>query len=95
MASVADKWRRQHGRAWTEAEFDEIYHDLIPLQLAAIERHSAVIDGVLPCVAELHRRGIHVAGTTGYFRTAAAYIFSRRSKVRRSHGVDAARLAAE
>jgi hypothetical protein len=30
-----------------------------------------------------------------YFHTAAAYISSRRSKVRRSHGVDAARLAAE
>ena len=75
MPSVAEKWRQRHGgRAWTEADLEEMYRELVPRQMESIERHSRVIDGVVSCVAELRRRGIRVAGATGYFPEATARV---------------------
>jgi phosphonoacetaldehyde hydrolase len=68
---IRERWRKQHGRVWNEADLEALYQELAPLQLAAIERYTNLTPDVHECVAELRRRGIRIAGTTGYFRAAA------------------------
>lgn len=69
--AIAARWRQVHGRDCTDAEVDAMYHDLVPLQLATIERSSTLVPGILQVVASLRSQGIKIAGTTGYFRAAA------------------------
>jgi len=69
--SVGAKWRDATGRAWTETDVEELYHDVTPRQLAAIERYSDLVPGVIDVVKELRARQVKIAGTTGYFRAAA------------------------
>src|SRR5262249_12202414 len=71
MPDVARRWAELHGRVWTEADIDDLYQDVMPRQLAAIDKHSKLIPGVVECVAWLRSRGIRIAGTTGYFQAAA------------------------
>jgi phosphonoacetaldehyde hydrolase len=70
LPQVTAKWRRVHGRDWTEVDVDGVYEAFIPLQMETIGAHSDPIAGVPQAVEELHRRGIKVGGTTGYFRAA-------------------------
>jgi phosphonoacetaldehyde hydrolase len=72
--SVATKWRLQSGSGWDEKDVDALYRDVTVLQLEAVVRHGQLIPGVLECVAELRARGIKIAGSTGYFQTAAATV---------------------
>ena len=69
--SVSAKWRAATGRDWTEADVEELYRDVTPRQLAAIEQHSDLIPGAATAVGALRARGIKIAATTGYFREAA------------------------
>lgn len=69
--AVAGRWVAATGREWTEADVADLYQRVSPLQVAAASRHSALTPGVIECVAELRRRDIRVAATTGYFRAAA------------------------
>lgn len=71
VPEVAGRWRAVHGRDWTEADIDRLYHEFMPVQLQTIAAHNQLIPGVVECVAELTRRSIKTAGTTGYFREAA------------------------
>jgi phosphonoacetaldehyde hydrolase len=69
--SVSAKWRAATGRDWTEADVEELYRAVIPLQLEAIEWYSALVPGVPALVGELRKMGLKIAVTTGYFRAAA------------------------
>lgn len=69
--SIASAWERQSGRPPTEADVLAMYEDFRPLQLAQIESHGGVIDGVADVVRDLRARGIAIGSTTGYFREAA------------------------
>jgi phosphonoacetaldehyde hydrolase len=68
---IARRWAEVRGRAWAADDLEEMYRDLVPLQLAAIGRHADLVPGLLGCVARLRGLGLRVGGTTGYFRTAA------------------------
>ena len=66
IAEVADQWRAAHGRPWTEADLDAVYHEhFVPLQREAAGKHARLVPGLLGCVEELRRRGIKIATTTG------------------------------
>jgi phosphonoacetaldehyde hydrolase len=71
LRETAGRWRAAHGRDWTEADVEDLYRLVTPMQVAAAKRYGRLVPGVRVCVAELRRRGIRVAGTTGYFREAA------------------------
>jgi phosphonoacetaldehyde hydrolase len=71
VPQIAERWLETHGQAWTEHDVTALYQDLIPLQLEAIDSHSQLVPGLLPCVAALRSRGIRLAVTTGYFQHAA------------------------
>lgn len=73
---TGDLWRTAVGRDWTEADVDDLYRRVTPMQVAAARRHATLCPGVLECVAELRRRGAKVAVTTGYFRAAAEVCYA-------------------
>jgi phosphonoacetaldehyde hydrolase len=74
--SIAARWRSAVGRDWAEEDVKDLYRDVTPRQLAAVEARSTLTPGVLDCVARLRERGIKVAATTGYFRAAAAAVLA-------------------
>jgi phosphonoacetaldehyde hydrolase len=72
---ITERWRRAHGRDWTECDVGVLYQDFIPLQLEVIDEHSRLVPGLLGCVAELRCQGIHIGATTGYFQAAAERVY--------------------
>ncbi len=68
---AGERWRQAVGRDWTEADVEELYRQVTPMQVAAARLHAELCPGVLECVAELRRHGVKIAATTGYFREAA------------------------
>ncbi|MBY0461512.1 MAG: phosphonoacetaldehyde hydrolase [Gemmataceae bacterium] len=74
--SVGGKWRAAVGRAWTEADVEDLYRDVTPRQVEAAERYSGLIAGVPEVVARLRAKGIKVASSTGYFTQAAQVVLS-------------------
>lgn len=74
VAEIGAAWKAVHGRDWTDADVDRLYHDVAPLQLAAIDKHAALVPGLLPTVATLRATGLKIGGTTGYFAAAAARV---------------------
>lgn len=73
---IGRRWADAHGREWTEADVIGLYARVTPMQVAAAKRYSALIPGVVGCVAELRKRGIKVAASTGYFREAAEVVYA-------------------
>lgn len=69
--TIRSRWRGRFGRDWSSADVETMYHELIPLQLASLEKHEELIPELLPCVEELRRRQVRIGGTTGYFQEAA------------------------
>ncbi len=73
---IGERWRAAHSRDWTEADVERLYQAVTPKQVEAARQHSKLIPGVVECVAELRRRGIKIAATTGYFRAAAEVVYA-------------------
>lgn len=76
MPRVAAAWRTAIGREWAEGDVEELYRDVTPRQVEAAGRHRALVPGVHECMAELRRRGVKVAATTGYFHAAAQAVYA-------------------
>jgi phosphonoacetaldehyde hydrolase len=74
--AIGDRWRTATGAAWTEADVESLYRVVTPKQVAAARKYSQLIPGVTACVAELRRRGVKIAATTGYFREAADVVYA-------------------
>jgi phosphonoacetaldehyde hydrolase len=75
-AEIAGRWRAATGADWSEADVDRLYQSVTPKQVAAAKKYSALVPGVIECVAELRNRGVKIAGTTGYFHEAADVIYA-------------------
>ncbi len=80
VPAVGDRWQAATGRPWAESDVDDLYRRVAPMQVAAAKAHAELIPEVLNCVAELRRRGILIAGTTGYFHEAAAVCYAAAEK---------------
>ncbi len=74
--SVGAKWHEATGRAWTEADVDELYRAVTPLQVEAAAKYSELVPGVVHTMNALRARGIKIAATTGYFRAAADVVLA-------------------
>ena len=75
-----------HQQEWEEADVERLFTEhFTPLQLEVVADHSALIPGVLECVAELRDRGIKIGTITGYFRAAAVIVFHRAAMPAPSH----------
>jgi phosphonoacetaldehyde hydrolase len=66
LPEVTAAWQQRQQRAWDEADVDALYAGLLPLTLAAVREHAALIPGVAELCAELRRRGLGIGSTTGY-----------------------------
>jgi phosphonoacetaldehyde hydrolase len=67
-AAVNAAWRARHGHDFTEADVQRIFDVFEPLNVAAVEAHSALIPGAAETLAWLAARRIRVGSTTGYTR---------------------------
>jgi phosphonoacetaldehyde hydrolase len=66
--AVAAAWRANHGRDFDDAAIDAIFEVFEPLNMAAVEAHSALIPGAHDALQWCKSRGIRVGSTTGYTR---------------------------
>ncbi|HEX3405021.1 MAG TPA: phosphonoacetaldehyde hydrolase [Acetobacteraceae bacterium] len=66
--AVAAAWQAKHGRAFSEADVDAIFQVFEPMNIAAVRDHADIIPGAIDAIATLRRRGMKIAGTTGYTR---------------------------
>jgi phosphonoacetaldehyde hydrolase len=63
-----DAWRARHGRDFGEADVQAIFEVFEPLNIAAVEAHSALIPGAKAALDWCAARGIRIGSTTGYTR---------------------------
>ena len=68
MESVADRWRKVHGRRPDESDVDEMYPETENMMVAAIANHSDPIPGALEAIEELRKMGLKIGTCTGYTR---------------------------
>jgi phosphonoacetaldehyde hydrolase len=80
MESVGTRWQMKIGSNWDANDIEELYKDVTALQLEAVVLYGQLIPGVLECVAELRVRGIKIAGTTGYFQSAATVVLQEAKR---------------
>ncbi len=66
--AVAAAWRANHGRDFDDAAIDAIFEIFEPMNVAAVEAHSALIPGAHEALQWCKARGIRVGSTTGYTR---------------------------
>lgn len=66
LPAVAAQWKARHGSAFTEADVEAMYQDLLPLTLTAAREHAGLIPSVAALCAELRQRGLRIGSTTGY-----------------------------
>jgi phosphonoacetaldehyde hydrolase len=71
---VRDAWRETHGTEPEESDRDQLYAQFIPQQLACLESHSELIDGVPALANRLRARGLKIGSTTGYTRPMLDYL---------------------
>lgn len=66
--SVAAAWRARHGRDFSEGDADALFQVFEPMNIAAVRDHADIIPGAVAAIETLRRRGLRIAGTTGYTR---------------------------
>ncbi len=66
--AVAAAWRAKHGRDFDDAAIDAIFEVFEPMNIAAVEAHSALIPGAHEALDWCKARGIRIGSTTGYTR---------------------------
>jgi len=66
--AVAAAWRAKHGRDFDDAAIDAIFDVFEPMNIAAVEAHSALIPGAHEALDWCKARGIRIGSTTGYTR---------------------------
>ncbi|MCS7024426.1 MAG: phosphonoacetaldehyde hydrolase [Bryobacteraceae bacterium] len=64
--AISLRWRQRHRVEPNLALLDQLYGEFIPLQVQVLKRHCEVLPGVVETAAELRRRGIGLAATTGF-----------------------------
>ena len=74
LPAVAAQWQAMQGHAPVVADVDALYAEFTPMNAASVREHAALIDGVLPVVAELRARGLAIGSTTGYNREIMAVV---------------------
>ena len=63
---IAGLWRAEHKRESTENDVEDMFAKFIPLQMAVIEDHSAIIPELPEAIALLRSMDMKIGSTTGY-----------------------------
>lgn len=64
--AVAARFERRFGRLPGDADVTAIYERFMPLQIARVAEHSALIPGALEAIAALRDRGLKIGSCSGY-----------------------------
>ena len=65
---IAERFRNRFDRLPTDADVSAIYEHFMPLQIAKVGEHSALIPGALDSIAALRERGLKIGSCSGYPR---------------------------
>ena len=63
---ITERYKKVFGRAPTDDDVTAIYQRFMPLQIAKIAEHSALIPGALHTIAALREQGIKIGSCSGY-----------------------------
>jgi phosphonoacetaldehyde hydrolase len=77
LPRVREAWIAARGAHPTQRDADALYAECIPRQLACLESHSDLIDGVPAAAGRLRGRGLEIGSTTGYTRPMLDYLLDR------------------
>ncbi len=66
VPAIAARFERRFGRLPTDADVTAIYERFMPLQIAKVGEHSALIPGALEAIAALRQRGLKIGTCSGY-----------------------------
>ena len=77
LTRVQEAWTLAHGIAPSQNDADRLYAAFIPQQLACLESHSELIEGVSDVASRLRSRGLKIGTTTGYNRPMLDYLLER------------------
>ena len=66
MPRISQAWAEKHGRAWTDADVDEMHNKFSSQLMGILHEYAQVKPHVQKAVEELKSRGIKVGSTTGY-----------------------------
>ena len=64
--TVAAAWQKACGAAPGEADVEAMYQAFVPIQIAQLREHAALIPGALDLFQTLRSRGLRVGSTTDY-----------------------------
>lgn len=76
---IKGEWIRVFGQPATEADIDQLYQNLIPLQKKQIDLHSHLIDGAIDTLSYLRSKNISIGTTTGYGRQMITNLLANAS----------------
>lgn len=65
---IAERFRNRFDRLPTDVDVTAIYEHFMPLQIAKVGEHSALIPGALDSIAALRERGLKIGSCSGYPR---------------------------
>ena len=74
VTRVAEAWAAVHGRSPTDADVDRLYERFLPLQVASVGEHAALIPGAIEAVGLMRARGMRIGSTSGYPRVVMAEV---------------------
>lgn len=80
MAHVEAEWQRLNSRVASEEDVEAMFADFTAMQMAILDEHSQVIDGVAGLATRLRNRGLRLGGTTGYTRPMLDMLLARASE---------------
>ncbi|MEB2871910.1 phosphonoacetaldehyde hydrolase [Pseudomonas rhizosphaerae] len=63
---IAARYKRRFGRLPTDADVTAIYEQFMPLQIANVGMHSALIPGALDAIEQMRQAGLKIGTTSGY-----------------------------
>lgn len=66
--AIAERFQRRFGRLPSDDDVTAIYERFMPLQIAKVGEHSALIPGALGTIAALRERGLLIGSCSGYPR---------------------------
>lgn len=88
--AIAARFEQAVGHAPTDDDVTALYERFMPLQIAKIGEHSALIPGALEAIAELRERGLKVGSCSGYPAVVMEQVVARA----REHGFEADHVVA-
>ncbi len=66
--TLAERWRKRHGRLPGPGDVDLLYEAFMPMQLRCLRDYAEVLTGVADVVAACRARGMKIGSSTGYTR---------------------------